>query len=76
MKCRDYVFGLTSGQWEDAAWPTRLASGLHRAMCVRCRRFSANDARLLALAARLLALAARYRGWLTGEDASPPADPD
>ncbi|AZR92486.1 hypothetical protein BBB39_00925 [Bordetella trematum] len=69
MKCRDYVFGLTSGQWEDAAWPTRLASGLHRAMCVRCRRFSANDA-------RLLALAARYRGWLTGEDASPPADPD
>ncbi len=66
MKCRDYVFGLTSGQWDRAAWPLRLAGGLHRMMCMRCRRFSANDA-------RLLALAARYRGWLAGEQDAPPA---
>lgn len=46
MKCREFIFLLTSGQLEDAPAPRRLEAGLHRLMCRKCRSFARNDAQL------------------------------
>ena len=43
MKCREYVFLLTSGQLAEASWPMRLAAGQHRLACRHCRAFTRND---------------------------------
>lgn len=43
MKCRDYVFQLTSGQLDGAPLATRLEARMHRWVCVRCRAFTHND---------------------------------
>ncbi|MCS4293786.1 hypothetical protein M2375_002018 [Comamonas sp. BIGb0152] len=49
MKCRDYIFQLTSGQLEDAGTATKIAAWQHRMVCFRCRAFSRNDQALQGL---------------------------
>lgn len=46
MKCREYIFKLTSGQLAQATGFERLMAWQHRMMCHRCRAFTQNDARL------------------------------
>lgn len=43
MKCRDYIFQLTSGQAEEAGPAAKLAAWQHRMICFRCRAFTRND---------------------------------
>lgn len=43
MRCKEYVFLVSSGQLDDAPLATRLAGGAHRLMCRHCRAFTAND---------------------------------
>lgn len=49
MKCKQYIFLLTSGQLRDAPAAVRLDAGLHRLLCRYCRTFTRNDARLDAI---------------------------
>ena len=44
MNCKQYVFQLTSGKLGEADLPQRRAAGMHRMMCVHCRRFTHNNA--------------------------------
>ena len=46
MKCKDYIFKLTSGQLDQATGFEHLLAWQHRMMCSRCRAFTHNDARL------------------------------
>lgn len=46
MKCRDYIFKLTSGQLEDAPLSLRLDARLHLLACSRCRAFTSNNKKL------------------------------
>ncbi|HEX5277028.1 MAG TPA: hypothetical protein VFW42_05105 [Fluviicoccus sp.] len=46
MKCREYIFQLTSGQLRDAPKALRLEAAMHRMMCRYCRTFTRNDAAL------------------------------
>lgn len=46
MKCREYIFQLTSGQLQDAPRAVRVEAGMHRMICKYCRAFSRNDATL------------------------------
>lgn len=74
MRCKEYIFKLTSGQLAEAEWPERFWATQHRLMCRHCRAFSANDA-------RLSEILRRYQDQLTqpdqvtvrrGESSSPP----
>lgn len=64
MKCRQYVFLLTSGQLEEAGWLTRTQASQHRLMCRHCRAFTRNDQAL----DRIMA---GYRDRLTSDDEPP-----
>ena len=46
MKCREYIFLLTSGQLEQAGKMMRAEAFMHKSMCRRCRSFSKNNNRL------------------------------
>lgn len=46
MKCREYVFLLTSGRLKEAPAALRLEAGMHRLLCRYCRAFARNDHRL------------------------------
>ena len=46
MKCREYIFKLTSGQLQNAPKALRLEAAMHRMMCKYCRTFTRNDAKL------------------------------
>ena len=46
MKCKEYVFKLTSGQLDDAPVDERVQAKLHWMMCKYCRAFTRNDAKL------------------------------
>lgn len=46
MKCKEFVYLLTSGQMKNATPVVRLDAFMHTAMCKRCRIFKANDQRL------------------------------
>lgn len=46
MKCKEYVFKLTSGQLDDAPVGERMQANLHRMVCKYCRAFTRNDAKL------------------------------
>lgn len=59
MKCKEYVFKLTSGQLDDAPLEERLQAKLHRMMCKRCRAFTHNDQKLDAVLADYKAHLAR-----------------
>lgn len=43
MKCRDYIFELTSGRLEEGGWWMQTQARTHRLLCVRCRAFTRND---------------------------------
>lgn len=47
MKCREYIFLLTSDQLAQARTPVVLGARLHRLLCRHCRAFTHNDQRLL-----------------------------
>lgn len=49
MKCKQYIFLLTSGQLATAPAPLRAEAVLHRLLCRYCRTFTRNDAHLDAL---------------------------
>jgi hypothetical protein len=46
MKCKEYIFKLTSGQLEEADLLVRLQAVQHRLTCRHCRAFTRNDQRL------------------------------
>ena len=46
MKCREYIFKLTSGQLKEADLLVRLDAAQHRLRCRYCRAFTRNDAAL------------------------------
>ena len=52
MRCREYIFLLTSDQLEGAGTSMVLQARLHRLMCRHCRAFTRNDQRLLAALAQ------------------------
>lgn len=52
MRCKEYVFLLSSGQLAEAPLGTRLAGASHRLMCRHCRAFTANDQALSAVLAK------------------------
>lgn len=43
MKCKDYIFELTSGRLEEGGWWLQTQARTHRLLCVRCRAFTHND---------------------------------
>jgi hypothetical protein len=43
MKCKAYIFQLTSGQLAQAPLATRMEAQAHRLMCRHCRAFTSND---------------------------------
>lgn len=51
MKCKEYVFKLTSGQLDDASVGDRLQARLHLVTCKACRAFTQNDQTLDAVLA-------------------------
>lgn len=64
MKCKEFVFLVSSGQMPQAPTATRMAGRMHRYMCGHCRAFEANDQ---ALSRTLNGM--RERQW-------PPVEPD
>lgn len=46
MKCKTYIFQLTSGQLDSAGWLPRLQAAQHRLICRHCRAFTRNDEQL------------------------------
>lgn len=52
MKCREYIFLLTSDQLQEARWPQTLGARAHRLICRHCRAFTRNDQQLLQVLAR------------------------
>lgn len=46
MKCKQYIFLLTSGQLKTGSTALRIEAGVHRMLCRYCRTFTRNDARL------------------------------
>jgi len=49
MKCKAYIFQLTSGQLEQAPLATRVEAQVHRWRCRHCRAFTRNDEALSAV---------------------------
>ncbi|MCC2637052.1 MAG: hypothetical protein K0Q68_771 [Moraxellaceae bacterium] len=64
MKCREYIFLLTSGRLEQAPAGRRMEAGMHRLMCRKCRAFTRNDS-------RLDSMLADYREALRRDEAGP-----
>lgn len=46
MKCREYIFLISSGKIGEASVGVRLDAGMHRLMCKACRSFSHNNKQL------------------------------
>jgi len=46
MNCKEYIFKLTSGQFEQAPIGLKLQAALHRMVCKYCRAFTENDKQL------------------------------
>jgi hypothetical protein len=46
MKCKEYIFKLTSGQLQEADLSDRFWAAQHRMACRHCRAFTRNDVRL------------------------------
>lgn len=43
MRCKEYIFLLSSGQLAEAPLGVRWAGARHRLVCSHCRAFTAND---------------------------------
>lgn len=52
MKCREYIFLLTSDQLTHANYLKAIEAVAHRFICRQCRRFTRNDEMLLKLLAQ------------------------
>jgi hypothetical protein len=52
MRCREYIFLLTSDQLQEAGTALALQARLHRLVCRHCRAFTRNDQQLLAALAQ------------------------
>jgi len=63
MKCKEYVFKLTSGQLKEAPLSERLWATQHRLVCRHCRAFTRNDE-------RISAILQNYKAQLTSPDQS------
>ena len=46
MKCREFIFLLTSGQLNQAGFAVRADARVHRLMCKRCNTFYRNNQQL------------------------------
>lgn len=46
MKCREYIFLISSGKIDGASVGVRLDAGMHRLICKYCRGFSRNNKQL------------------------------
>ncbi len=46
MKCKEYIYRLTSGQLTQAGLVEKFWAAQHRMICKRCSAFTRNDARL------------------------------
>lgn len=46
MKCKEYVFKLTSGQLDNAPVDQRLQAKFHLVLCKYCRAYTRNDDKL------------------------------
>lgn len=46
MRCKEYIFRLTSGQLDEATGVQRFWAAQHRLMCRSCRAFTHNDRQL------------------------------
>lgn len=46
MKCKEYIYRLTSGQLAQASLVEKFWAAQHRMVCKRCTAFTRNDARL------------------------------
>lgn len=46
MRCKEYIFKLTSGQFENAPLAVKLEARAHRMICKYCRAFTRNDQKL------------------------------
>ncbi len=69
MRCKEYVFLVSSGQLDEAPLGTRWAGARHRLVCRHCRAFTANDRVLSAV------LAKHPAGW-RGLASAPQPDKD
>ncbi len=52
MRCREYIFLLTSDQLQEAGTALALQARLHQLVCRHCRAFTRNDQQLLAALAQ------------------------
>lgn len=43
MRCKEYIFKLTSGQLDNAPLSVKLEARAHRMICKYCRAFTRND---------------------------------
>lgn len=70
MKCKEYIFKLSSGQLAEAGMLDRLKAAEHRLRCRHCRAFTRNDA-------MLDGILAGYQAHQVGspDTAPPPAPP-
>lgn len=46
MKCREYIFLISSGKIDEASVGVRLEAGMHGLICKYCRGFSRNNKQL------------------------------
>lgn len=46
MRCKEYIFRLTSGQLAESGLGVKLAARYHCLLCPRCRRFTRNNRQL------------------------------
>lgn len=46
MKCREFIFLLTSGQLQQAGFAVRTDARVHRLLCKRCNTFFRNNQQL------------------------------
>ncbi len=76
MKCKEYVFLISSGQMREAPTPKQLEGRAHWLMCRHCRAFGRNDQALSqiveAMKARLQAKGIDDQGLQDDPDRAPP----
>ena len=46
MNCQEYIFKLSSQQFDEAPLGVKAAARVHRMVCKRCRAFTRNDEKL------------------------------
>ncbi|MGC4061095.1 MAG: hypothetical protein QM749_09860 [Aquabacterium sp.] len=62
MKCKEYVFLLSSGKMAESPAATRLAGAVHKLTCRHCRAFTSNDEALSRIIGEMKRRVERPRG--------------